>query len=234
MKLLEWLKKVFSAQSKPAVVIPIKPGVVIVPKDPAPKNPRELGIDVSHHNGVLDWSKIKAGGVSFAFIKATEATGFIDGQLIRNVQEAQKQGIKVGAYHFFRAGADGGEQARHFMKMLLGLKLDLPCVLDWEVDDGQSASKNITEARRWLSLVEETTKQAPIIYTGPSFFSDKMKSPSGFERYPLWIAHYGAMKPRIPAPWQSYAYWQFTETGELASYPGKKFDLNYSQGPSPV
>ena len=189
-----------------------------------PEAKQLLGIDVSHHNGVLDWPKIAAAGVSFAFVKATESTGFVDGQLATNIMRAKSSGILVGAYHFLRPDASGELQAQHFLATLNKLTCDLPPVLDWEASGNLPRPQQVQCAKAWLAAVQLATGRVPIIYTGPSFF-DELGSPKGFERYPLWIAHYGVNKPRIPVPWKTCAFWQFTETRKLPGVPGL-FDLN--------
>lgn len=232
LDLLEWLRKYIVE-----LFTPKAPGKVLpFPTPPPPEPPKasrtQLGIDVSHHNGRLNWPAIAASGVTFAFCKATEGTGFVDSEFLTNVREARKAGIAVGAYHFFRPNLDGLTQAKHFLQATLGIPLDLPAVLDWEAANGISASTQIVQATRWLAKVEDAFGSTPIIYTGPSYFADVVGSPPGFDRYPLWVAHYTAHTiPRVPLPWKAYTFWQYTETGTLSQVPGKQFDLNRYSGP---
>jgi lysozyme len=58
------------------------------------------GIDVSHYQGIVDWDQVKASGISFAFLKATEGTAFVDPKIARNINECARVGIPYGCYHF--------------------------------------------------------------------------------------------------------------------------------------
>ena len=62
------------------------------------------GIDVSHHQGHIDWKKLAAQDVSFAYIKATEGEDFLDEDFKYNWSSAEDAGILPGAYHYFRTG----------------------------------------------------------------------------------------------------------------------------------
>jgi len=71
------------------------------------------GVDVSHHNGRVDWPRIRAAGYVFAYLKATEGATFRDRTFLRNRTEATRAGLVTGAYHFFtlcRAGPGAGAQ----------------------------------------------------------------------------------------------------------------------------
>lgn len=190
---------------------------------------KTLGIDVSHHNGTLDWKKIRAAGVMFAFIKATEGITFKDKRFLENVKGAQAAGILVGAYHYFKPAFSGLAQADHFLSVTSAVKLDLPGVFDWEDKSNTPAAFQIAKAKDWLNVVELKTKKLPIIYTGPYFFRDIIGSPAFAKKYPLWIAHYGTTTPKIPAPWGNCLLHQYTETGKLTGVSGQ-FDLNVLNG----
>lgn len=70
------------------------------------------GIDISAHNGTIDFGKVKKAGYDFVIIKATEGTDFKDSMFSDNLRRAREAGLKVGAYHFFRFDTDG-EPAGH-------------------------------------------------------------------------------------------------------------------------
>lgn len=182
------------------------------------------GIDISHHNGVLDFHKIKAAQVDFVFMKCTEGAFMKDPFFKSNYKEAKKAGLLVGAYHFFRASISAKGQAENFLSVIKDLDLDLPPVFDWEITDKQSSDTQWKGALTWLDTVEIATKRVPIIYTGPAFFNS-IGNPKEFKRYPLWIAHY-ADKPKVPKPWTDWAIHQFTDQGEIDGLHCK-FDFNY-------
>lgn len=93
-----------------------------------------MGIDVSNHNGDIDWDVVASRGIKFAYIKATEGTTFVDARYDSNSRRAAAAGLKVGAYHFFRNSRDGKAQAAHFMRVIGKSSVDLPLVVDIEED----------------------------------------------------------------------------------------------------
>lgn len=185
-----------------------------------------LGVDVSHHNGTVDWPKLKAAGVVFAYCKASEGTRLTDAFFRQNVKQARDQGILVGAYHFFRSNLAGTAQAGHFLDQ--GVKLDLPPALDWETHDILDKNLAASRAKEWLDNVAWATGRRPVVYTSPSFI-DETGNPDWVVRYPLWLAHYETEQPRVPQPWRTWVLWQFTEQRKFPGLPGH-FDLNYFAG----
>ncbi|TQN33439.1 glycosyl hydrolase family 25 [Haloactinospora alba] len=93
--------------------IPENEGGEISPDPPraaAPSGPQ--GIDVSHHQGTIDWSAVSGSGIDFAYMKATESTGFEDSEFDRNYVNSYQNGIIRGAYHFARPNHSGGVRHR--------------------------------------------------------------------------------------------------------------------------
>ncbi|MGM9804264.1 MAG: glycoside hydrolase family 25 protein [Muribaculaceae bacterium] len=91
-----------------------------------------IGIDISKHNGKINFAKLAADSLSFVFIKATEGNDYVDPTFERNYMQAKEVGLKVGAYHFFRMSKDGTVQAYNFLKTVKGKEIDLPLVIDVE------------------------------------------------------------------------------------------------------
>lgn len=188
-----------------------------------------FGIDVSHHQGKIDWTKVKAGPSHFVFMKATEGTGFVSKAFATNWQAAA--GLLRGAYHFFRPSVDGDAQAKHFLNTYDPQKGDLLPVLDVEDFDGSSKSKFAGEMRVWLDTVAaETGGKAPFIYTSASFWK-KIGDPQGFQGHPLWVAHYTqAAGPNLPKGWSDYTVWQYSESGDVDGVK-TPCDVNLFNGP---
>ena len=69
------------------------------------------GIDVSHHQGEIDWTKVKNDGIVFAFMKATQGLRFVDPRFKLNWAATEKAGIIRGAYHFLEADQDGAARS---------------------------------------------------------------------------------------------------------------------------
>ena len=101
---------------------------VEVPRDRFPVK----GIDVSHHNGTIDFGRVAADTVEFVMIKATEGVDMVDSCMARNYDGAVAAGLKVGFYHFFRFDRGGVRQGRHFLAVTDSRPTDMPLVIDVE------------------------------------------------------------------------------------------------------
>jgi GH25 family lysozyme M1 (1,4-beta-N-acetylmuramidase) len=179
----------------------------------------------------------------FCFAKASQGTSRLDTRFVEHMAKLKERTILRGGYHFFRLlneDVDGEIQnyltATKEAGIIWSEKGILPPVLDiepigTEFDHpikGQIIADraNIAiRAKKWLTAIEAKTGKTPIIYTTRLIWDDFLKSPTGFERYPLWVADYGDLTaPRLPSTWRNYMMWQFTEKGKIGK--GKEFDVN--------
>jgi len=191
------------------------------------------GIDVSHHQGQIDWRKAKQAGVSFAYLKASEGRKFIDPCFTQNWLGTKQAGVVRGAYHFFHANIDPIEQAKNFIQQVQPLLTGfaLPPALDIEYTPNMNsvtAIELMAKAKQWLEYVEHALGVTPIIYTSQSFWEDYIGNNPVFAKYPLWLA--AAMRqPGPPSSWQEWTFWQFSPRGQV---PGimTAVDLNYFGG----
>lgn len=199
----------------------------IEPEREEPVRPagREVGIDVSHWQGKIDWDRMKANGITFAYIKATQGNRIVDSQFERNWREAGRAGIRRGAYHYYENDVSPEEQAAYFAEHA-GAG-ELPPAGDFE--DNAEVSGNLREdIGRFLELVEEKFGQTPAVYTRASWWNDRVGLLPGCDRYPLWVAHYVGIndgtppppgfRPAIPRGWHTHWLWQWTDRG-----PGKDY-----------
>jgi lysozyme len=174
------------------------------------------GIDISHHQGSIDWSEVKAMKVrnikvGFTFIKATEGANTIDEAFRKNWFNAKEIGLPRGAYHFFVASKSGKVQAENFIQTVTIQKGDLPPVLDVELINGTSKADLQQRVKDWLVVVENKYNTKPIIYTNADFYENYLAG--AFDDYPLWVAHYLVEdKPRIARNW---LMWQHNEKGHV-------------------
>jgi GH25 family lysozyme M1 (1,4-beta-N-acetylmuramidase) len=190
------------------------------------------GVDVSHWQGSISWSTVKAGGVQFAFMKATESTTYTDTRLAANWAGAKSAGLYRGAYHFARPSTgSAAAQARYFVSKVGSFTEPgvLPPVLDLEASGGLSPSALRSWTQTWLDTVEQLTGRVPVIYVSPSFWEYYLANSTAFTRYPLWIAHYGVSSPRVPGGWSRWTFWQRTSTGSVAGIAGN-VDVNRFSG----
>jgi lysozyme len=174
------------------------------------------GIDVSKYQSIINWKEVKnmeekGIKIDFVFIKATEGTSIVDDQFRRNWTEAEEQNIPKGAYHFFVSNRNAKKQADNFIQMVNLKKGDLPPVLDVEKSHGVSVTEMQKSVKTWLDAVENRYGVKPVIYTNIDFYQRYFQT--GFEEYPLWIAHYlQPDKPRIEKDW---VFWQHSEKGRV-------------------
>ncbi len=90
------------------------------------------GVDVSHHQGEIDWKRLAEKDIRFAFIKATEGSKYTDDRFENNWKESRDAGLRVGAYHFFSLDSSGKKQAKNFCNAVEGFDGMLPPVVDVE------------------------------------------------------------------------------------------------------
>lgn len=189
------------------------------------------GMDISSYQPNTNWPAVAAGGITFAFIKATESTGYVNSYFAQDWQGAKDVGVIRGAYHYFHADVDPVAQADHFVNVMGQLGPDdLPGVLDLEDDFGLPASQVAANGLAFLERVEALTGKRPIVYTGPYFFYTLLGNPDGYGQYPLWIAHYGANCPDVPTRWDNFMFWQYTSTGGIQGVQGANVDHNIFNG----
>ena len=128
------------------------------------------GIDISHHQGHIDWDKLKDQGminkfpIRFVMIKATEGSTQTDENFLENFHQAREHGFTRGAYHFYSVHSPAENQAQHFLSQVKLENGDLPPVLDVEHKPKQQTDDEFkTSILRWLDIVEKHYKVKPII-----------------------------------------------------------------------
>jgi lysozyme len=184
------------------------------------------GIDVSRHQGTINWekallTKLDYQPLSFAIVKATEGTNHIDIKFNQNWSALEKAKISKGAYHFFRPSKKPEEQANNYISNVKLKKGDLPPLIDVEVTDSVENKILRDRLKKFLQILEHHYKVKPIIYTMPGFYNGHLKSE--FSKYPFWIAHYQTDKPRFNE--NLWKIWQYTDKGRIEGI-NTKIDLN--------
>lgn len=193
-----------------------------------PEGFNSLGIDVSHHQGIINWELLshhfkETKVLNFVYLKATEGTDYIDREYANNRNSCVSLSLPHGAYHFFNPKKAPLPQADHFLNIYNPADTDLPPVLDVEIE-GFSDKDLIHKMKRWLTSIEEKTGKRPVIYTSYSFYVTKFKDE--FKNYKFWVAAY-SIKPDILND-SRIIHWQFTEKAKLPNH--KSFvDLNVSK-----
>lgn len=192
------------------------------------------GVDVSGWNSPLDWHQAYAGGIRFAFVKATEGQTFISKVCRGHVLGAQSAGVKAGVYHFATASdsiKDAEAEAKHCHAVASAIgKMDLPPVLDIESDPARLSTAKLTEwCEAWCATSAALWGRAPIVYTYKAFLGEFAAGSPLFQR-PLWIARLtSANDPGTVSPWPTWAIWQHHISSSVPGATGKT-DLNWLAG----
>lgn len=197
------------------------------------------GIDVSSHQGKIDWELVAKDGVEFAMIRVGFRGYGKEGKLVpdeyfeKNIAGAKKNGIKVGVYFFSQAINDEEllEEAQLVLDSIAPYQLDCPVVYDVERISGSNARMNAisVEERTRLSLLFcETIEKAgytPMLYHNTEMGA-LLLDIAAFEKYDKWYASYNS---KMFYPYE-YKIWQYSEKGKVNGIKGD-VDMNISFAP---
>jgi lysozyme len=179
------------------------------------------GVDVSTYQGTVDWTKVKAAGIDFAFARISDGTANPDGTFTANWQGMKAAGVIRGAYQYWRASVNPTQQADLVASMLQsagGFEAgDLPVVMDIETADGASASLIEANMKTWLDAVAQKTGKQPLIYTSMGTYPITATT---YDTYTLWVANYGATCPSMPVGWSQWSFWQDSDSGNVNGISG--------------
>jgi lysozyme len=190
------------------------------------------GLDVSRHQGPIDWHQVSATGeYDFVWIKATEGGDWTDPRFAENWRGAREAGLSVGAYHYFTLCRSAQEQAEHFLSVLPPWSPgDLPPAIDLEHEgncrQGKPTPEQIeAEIQDFLQRVERGAGVVPAIYTTREFYNAHLQG--GLGQRPLWLRDVFLRPERLgEQPWD---FWQFRSRGRVPGIEGF-VDLNVWRG----
>lgn len=196
------------------------------------------GIDVSRHQGDIDWSLVAQDGVEFAFIRVGYR-GYGTGKMMEddcfedNIKEAISNGIKVGVYYYSQAVTEEEvlEEAQFVLDKIAPYKIECPVVFDVErVSEASGRMNSITveERTRFAALFCQTIEDAgyhPMIYHNTEM-GIMMLDLAALEGYDKWFAAYS---DKFYYPYE-YKIWQYSQTGNIQGIKGD-VDLNISFAP---
>ena len=196
---------------------------------PTPPSPYAEGIDISHWQGIIDWTKVAAAGKKFAFMKASEDIDFVDNTYVTNRAQARAAGLYVGAYHFAQPSTgvnDAIAEADHFVDTARPVSGDLIPVLDLERTGSLSQVALTAWVQAFLGRVYERVGVHAAIYVSPNFWRTYMGDTTWFavNGYDiLWVAHWTTgVAPSVPgANWggDGWTFWQYTSDGVVPGSP---------------
>ncbi len=187
-----------------------------------------FGIDVSSHQGDIDWQAVAADGVEFAFIRAVYrgyGTGklVIDEKCLQNIDGAQANGIDVGLYVFSQAITEEEvlEEANTVISLLEGRSLQLPIVFDVEkVSDSEARTNALSVQDRtdltiaFLKAIEKAGFDTMIYHN--TEMGAMLLDLTQLTEYKKWFAGYN---PEFYWPYE-FDLWQYSESGSVAGIKG--------------
>ncbi len=202
---------------------------------PTPDEPREeqsgpatrRGVDVSHHQGPVDWRRVRADGIGFAYLKATEGSTFVDPRFAEHARRARRAGLHVGGYHYFTLCSPGAPQGEHFVEVLdpvlgSGPAGTMPPAVDLELagncPEPPARAALLAEIRAFVDVVERGTRQRVVVYAYPDFEA-RFGIAAALDRR-LWVRRIGSRPPQ-----GSWWLWQRDDRARVDGIDGP-VDLN--------
>lgn len=186
-----------------------------------------VGIDVSTHQGKIDWQKVADAGVEFAFIRIgyrgySEGGIRTDDRAAENIRQAQAAGLSVGVYFYSQAidRAEALEEARFCIDFLEDYDIQLPVAFDWEyvsqsARTGSVGRTTLTEcAKVFCEAIEDAGYQA-LIYFNPNIANTKLNLQE-LTDYGWWLSWY---TEQLNYPYR-VDFWQYTENGNVPGITG--------------
>ena len=195
--------------------------------DPLPNGAVARGIDVSNHQGTVDWNKVKAAGIDFAILKVGPVYGKPDDSFERNAAECERLGIPYGAYYYSyaRSVEDANKEADRTLAWLGGHHPSLPVYYDLEdsyiLQDPDFSKDKLTQIAQAFCNRMEAVGFKSGIYANLNWLNNYLNSPS-LSGYDHWVAQYN---------WRcdyagSYSFWQYSSSGNVPGVNGR-CDINY-------
>ena len=189
------------------------------------------GIDVSEHNGKLDWAQIKASGIKFAIIRTGYGKSYTDPQFHNNMKGAIAQGLPVGIYHFsYALDVAGAKREAEFVLSLIKQykdKITLPVFFDFEYDTIDYAKRQgVTLGKQAFN--DHTVAFCEVVeaagYRGGTYYNldykNRFVDMNRLKKYVQWYAQYSSK-----ADWTGYDIWQYSSKHKIAGH-SCNFDVN--------
>ncbi|MBE5106163.1 glycoside hydrolase family 25 protein [Bacillus thuringiensis] len=187
------------------------------------------GVDVASYQGEIDWRELEKQNMKFAFIKATEGSSFVDEYFSRNWTNANKTGMRTGAYHFFSFDSKGETQAEQYMRTVPKDGRALPPVIDVEFygnkkDNPPKREDVVKELSVMVRMLEKHYDKKVILYATQEAYDLYIKD--AYPECDIWIRSV-LIKPSLSDE-RNWTFWQYTNRGRLRGYNGKEkyIDLN--------
>ncbi len=175
------------------------------------------GIDISAHNGLVDFARVAEAGIDFAILKASEGASWRDSCFERNYSAAMAAGLRVGAYHFFRFDVEGWRQSVNVLGVLQHRHLDLPVAIDVEEwgNPADYTTEEVVENLRSLVEMLRQNGREPMIYTNKNGYYRFIRG--RFDDVALWICSFTSPALADSSRW---TLWQHSHVGKVPGVCG--------------
>ena len=185
------------------------------------------GIDVSEHQGKINWEKVKADGIDFAIIRCgygTNSTSQDDDWFLYNATECERLGIPYGVYLYSYATnvARAQSEAEHVLRLLDGRTLSYPVYFDME--DASTIGCDLAGIAKKFCGIIEAAGYPVGVYANLNWWNNYLTDPC-FSRWHRWVAQYNSSCQYTG----TYAMWQYTSSGSVNGISGR-VDMNYLIG----
>lgn len=187
------------------------------------------GLDLSAHNGYIDFTRLVQDSIDFVILKATEGTTFKDSKFNANYRNARKAGIPViGVYHFFRFDTDGEMQAINLINSIIGKTIDMPLVIDLEewTNPRDIYTHEVLDRLNAMIRYIESNGYTVMFYTNKDGYQRFIRE--YFKDYPLWICSFSD-PPLGLADDNAWQLWQYSHKGWVSAC-NTPVDLNTFNG----
>jgi len=185
------------------------------------------GIDISKYQGDIDWHRVRAAGIRFAWMKVSEGGDHVDSRFYENWEAARAAGVARGVYHFMYWCRTAAEQAVWFSHAVPHDRTQLPPVLDLEWNNHSktcprrvSREVALEKIHKMLEIMEYHTGKKPVIYTDINFHRDVLEGE--LRGYDFWLRSVAA-EPHERYKDRPWRFWQYTATGRV---PGIRGDVD--------
>lgn len=183
------------------------------------------GIDVSGHQGDIDWKLVAGDGIKFAYCKSSEGATFKAASYAPNRAGARTHGIVSGAYHFAQLGKSPQQNCANFLAAIADYQAgDLLPALDVE-EMGIPAGMSGAERQAWMiEFAKEFAKSKPwpLVLYGASKLA---VTPELLQHFPyLWCAKWSAGEPK-PKTWPTWSIWQY-QVGKAGTVSGVSTEID--------
>lgn len=178
------------------------------------------GIDVSEWQGSINFARVKEAGIEMVYIRAGQGFSYEDAQFERNYEEARRNGLKIGVYHYMTARSveDAKLQAQFFVSLISGKQIDCKLAMDFESFGSLNRSQINEIAVAYMEEVKRLSGKEVVVYSNT--YDAKYVFNSEVAKEPLWVAQYGVSEPQDNGNWKNWVGYQYSSTGRISGISG--------------